>query len=162
MALQEAYRNPGDSGCWTARTYRGSVRVLVTGGAGFIGSHVANRLTAEGHGPLLLDALLPEAHGDGPPPAIGGHELVRGDVRDADLLVRLLSGVDAVCHQAAMVGHGVDPADAPAYAGHNDLGTAVLLAAMYTAGVRRLVLAGSMVVYGPVRAIWSPRCCRSR
>jgi dTDP-L-rhamnose 4-epimerase len=123
------------------------VRVLVTGGAGFVGSHVADRLVADGHEPLLLDALLPQAHGDGPPPELG-HELVRGDVRDAAVLSRLLSGVDAVCHQAAMVGHGVDPADAPAYAAHNDLGTAVLLAAMHAAGVRRLVLAGSMVVYG--------------
>ena len=72
-------------------------------------------------------------------------------MRDADLLTRLLPGVDAVCHQAAMVGHGVDPSDAPDYAAHNDLGTAVLLAAMHAAGVRRLVLAGSMVVYGEGR-----------
>ena len=72
-------------------------------------------------------------------------------MRDADLLARLLPGVDAVCHQAAMVGLGVDPADAPAYAAHNDLGTAVLLAAMHAAGVHRLVLAGSMVVYGEGR-----------
>jgi dTDP-L-rhamnose 4-epimerase len=76
---------------------------------------------------------------------------VVGDVRDGDLLARLLPGVDAVSHQAAMVGHGVDPSDAPAYATHNDLGTAVLLAAMHAAGVRRLVLAGSMVVYGEGR-----------
>jgi len=82
-ALREAYRNAGGSGCRTARTYRGPVRVLVTGGAGFIGSHVADRLAAEGHEPLLLDALLPEAHGDRPPLATDGHELVRGDVRDA-------------------------------------------------------------------------------
>lgn len=127
------------------------MRVLVTGGAGFIGSHVADRLSADGHEPVLLDALLPQAHGDGPPPWLGRHELVRGDVRDADLLGRLLSGVDAVSHQAAMVGHGIDPADAPEYAAHNDLGTAVLLAAMHAAGVRRLVLAGSMVVYGEGR-----------
>ncbi len=126
------------------------MRVLITGGAGFVGSHVADRLVAEGHEPLLLDALLPQAHGDGPPPETG-HELVRGDVRDADLLARLLPGVDAVCHQAAMVGHGVDPADAPGYAANNDLGTAVLLAAMHAAGRRRLVLAGSMVVYGEGR-----------
>jgi dTDP-L-rhamnose 4-epimerase len=127
------------------------VRVLVTGGAGFVGSHVADRLTVEGHEPVLLDALLPQAHGDEPPAGIDRYELVRGDVRDADLLARLLHGVDAVCHQAAMVGHGVDPADAPAYAAHNDLGTAVLLAAMHAAGVHRLVLAGSMVVYGEGR-----------
>ena len=125
------------------------MRVLVTGGAGFVGSHVADRLVAEGHEAVLLDALLPQAHGEIPGP--GPHELVRGDVRDADLLARLLPGVDAVCHQAAMVGHGVDPADAPGYAAHNDLATAVLLAAMHAAGVRRLVLAGSMVVYGEGR-----------
>lgn len=127
------------------------MRVLITGGAGFVGSHVADRLVGEGHESLLLDALLPQAHGDEPPPESDRHELVRGDVRDADLLARLLPGVDAVCHQAAMVGHGVDPADGPEYAAHNDLGTAVLLAAMHAAGLHRLVLAGSMVVYGEGR-----------
>jgi dTDP-L-rhamnose 4-epimerase len=127
------------------------VRVLVTGGAGFVGSHVADRLAADGHEPVLLDALLPQAHGDAPPPWLGDHELVRGDVRDAGLLAELLPGVDAVSHQAAMVGHGIDPADAPDYAAHNDLGTAMLLAAMHAAGVRRLVLAASMVVYGEGR-----------
>ncbi|PBJ64988.1 NAD-dependent dehydratase, partial [Mycobacterium avium subsp. hominissuis] len=69
-------------------------------------------------------------------------------VRDADALAPLLAGVDVVCHQAAMVGAGVDAADAPAYGGHNDLATTVLLAQMFAAGVRRLVLASSMVVYG--------------
>jgi dTDP-L-rhamnose 4-epimerase len=125
------------------------MRVLITGGAGFVGSHVAARLAADGHDVLLLDVLLPQAHGAGG--WVPVHEHVVGDVRDADLLARLLPGVDAVCHQAAMVGHGVDPSDAPAYAAHNDLGTAVLLAAMHAAGVRRLVLAGSMVVYGEGR-----------
>jgi dTDP-L-rhamnose 4-epimerase len=125
------------------------MRVLITGGAGFVGSHVADRLAADGHDVVLLDALLPQAHGTGG--WAPSHEHVVGDVRDEDLLARLLPGVDAVCHQAAMVGHGVDPSDAPAYATHNDLGTAVLLAAMYSAGVRRLVLAGSMVVYGEGR-----------
>ena len=127
------------------------MRILITGGAGFIGSHVADRLAAGGHDVVLLDALLPQAHGGAPPPWAGDHELVVGDVRDAALLARLLPGVDAVCHQAAMVGHGVDPSDAPEYAAHNDLGTAVLLAAMHAAGTERLVLAGSMVVYGEGR-----------
>lgn len=127
------------------------MRVLITGGAGFIGSHVADRLAADGHDVLLLDALLPQAHDGDVPVWVRGHELVRGDVRDAEQLARLLPGVDVVSHQAAMVGHGVDPADAPAYAAHNDLGTAVLLSAMHAARVRRLVLAGSMVVYGEGR-----------
>jgi dTDP-L-rhamnose 4-epimerase len=127
------------------------VRILITGGAGFIGSHIADRLAADGHAVLVLDALLPAAHRDDPPPWSTAHETVHGDVRDADLLDRLLLGVDAVCHQAAMVGHGVDPYDAPAYATHNDLGTAVLLARMHRAGIGHLVLAGSMVVYGEGR-----------
>ncbi|MGH3684756.1 MAG: NAD-dependent epimerase/dehydratase family protein [Pseudonocardiaceae bacterium] len=128
------------------------MRILLTGGAGFIGSHIADLLVADGHSVLLLDAFLPQAHGSGTPPEwVRGHELVHGNVRDAELLARLLSGVDAVCHQAAMVGHGLTPADAPDYAANNDLGTAVLLAAMHTAGVYRLVLASSMVVYGEGR-----------
>jgi dTDP-L-rhamnose 4-epimerase len=128
------------------------VRILITGGAGFIGSHVADLLAAQGHSVLLLDAFLPQAHGSGPPPEwLRGHELVHGDVRDSELLGRLLSDVDAVCHQAAMVGHGLDPSDAPDYTANNDLGTAVLLAGMHRAGVHRLVLASSMVVYGEGR-----------
>jgi dTDP-L-rhamnose 4-epimerase len=122
------------------------MRVLVTGAAGFIGSHVAEALIERDHEVVLLDNLLPKAHGDDA--AFTG---VVGDVRDPALLEDMLAGVDVVCHQAAMVGHGVSPADAPDYALHNDFGTAVLLAAMYEAGVQRLVLASSMVVYGEGR-----------
>ncbi|RKN51168.1 NAD-dependent epimerase/dehydratase family protein [Micromonospora endolithica] len=127
------------------------MRVLLTGAAGFIGSHVADLLATRGHEVVAVDALLPEAHDGELPEWSRRHAPVIGDVRDPDLLDRLLYGVDAVCHQAAMVGHGLDPADAPAYASHNDLGTAVLLAAMHRAGVTRLVLASSMVVYGEGR-----------
>ncbi len=129
-----------------------AMRVLITGGAGFVGSHVADLLTERGHDVRLLDNLLPKAHGGtGAPEWTRAHDLVLGDVRDADLLARLLRGVDLVCHQAAVVGHGLDPSDAPEYASHNDYGTAVLLAAMHVAGVGRLVLASSMVVYGEGR-----------
>ncbi len=127
--------------------------VLVTGGAGFIGSHVADLLARSGHEVRLLDILLPAAHGDGAarPEYLDDHELLVGDVRDPDLLDRALRGVDAVCHQAAMVGLGVGVCDMPDYVSHNDLGTATLLAAMARADVGRLVLAGSMVVYGEGR-----------
>jgi dTDP-L-rhamnose 4-epimerase len=128
------------------------MRVLLTGGAGFIGSHVADLLADRGHEVIVLDSLLPTAHGPGGPPEwTRRHHLVRGDVCDLDLVTGLAGEVDAVCHQAAVVGHGLDPSDAPMYARNNDHGTAVVLAAMHAAGVGRLVLASSMVVYGEGR-----------
>nr|WP_107907697.1 NAD-dependent epimerase/dehydratase family protein [Streptomyces chartreusis] len=111
------------------------MRVLVTGGAGFIGSHVVEALAARGHEPVVYDVLTDPA----------------SDVRDTDAVRRALTGVDAVCHQAAMVGLGTGFADAVEYVSRNDLGTAALLTAMADTGVRRLVLAGSMVVYGEGR-----------
>lgn len=128
----------------------GVMRVLVTGGAGFIGSRIVEQLALRNHTPVVLDALLPAAHRS-PPPRPAGVEWIHGDVRDPELVRQALRGVDAVCHQAAMVGLGKDFADAPAYVGCNDLGTAVLLAAMADVRVERLVLAGSMVVYGEGR-----------
>jgi dTDP-L-rhamnose 4-epimerase len=124
--------------------------VLLTGGAGFIGLHVARVLVDAGHEVRLLDSLHPAAHGPGgaPPSYLDGRHLVVGDVRDRAVVDRALSGVDAVVHQAAMVGMGANIADLPEYVGCNDLGTAVLLAAMAHAGIHRLVLASSMVVYG--------------
>jgi len=124
------------------------VKVLLTGAAGFIGQHVADALRTAGHDVVGLDALLSQAHGTdaGLPPGV-----VRADVREPADLEPLLAGVDVVCHQAAMVGNGVDAQDLPDYATHNDYGTAVLLAAMARAGIGRLVLASSMVVYGDGR-----------
>jgi dTDP-L-rhamnose 4-epimerase len=128
------------------------MRVLVTGGAGFIGSHVVDRLVEDGHDVRVLDALLPAAWGAQPDPTWAADaEVVRGDVGDAATVRECLRGVDAVCHHAAMVGMGVDVQDFPAYAANNDLGTAVLLAAMEAVRARRLVLASSMVVYGEGR-----------
>jgi dTDP-L-rhamnose 4-epimerase len=126
------------------------MRILVTGGAGFVGGHVVDALLAAGHEVRVLDALLPEVHASGWPGHLDGRaERLRADVRE--LPDGALDGIDAVCHQAAMVGLGVDLQDLPAYVGHNDLGTAVLLAAMDRAQIGRLVLASSMVVYGEGR-----------
>jgi dTDP-L-rhamnose 4-epimerase len=124
------------------------VRVLLTGAAGFIGARVAAALTDAGHDVVAIDALLAAAHG--PDAQLPAH-VRRVDVRDAASLAPLLESVDVVCHQAAVVGAGVNAADAPSYAGHNNLGTAVLLAEMFAAGCGRLVLASSMVVYGQGR-----------
>ena len=109
------------------------MRVLVTGSAGFIGSHIVEALDAAGHEVVKLDLV------DG------------ADVRDTDTIRRALRGVDAVCHQAAKVGLDRTVADAPDYVSHNAFGTSVLLAAMAEAGVRALVFASSMVVYGEGR-----------
>jgi dTDP-L-rhamnose 4-epimerase len=122
--------------------------VLVTGGAGFIGSHVVEALVARGDDVTIVDSGHPGAHRTPLPDSIAGIPVRLLDVRDGTALPPLLARTDVVVHQAAMVGLGVDLDDLPEYVGCNDLGTAVLLAAMARAGVRRLVLASSMVVYG--------------
>ena len=128
------------------------MRILVTGGAGFIGSHIVDQLVADGHEVRTLDLLLPLAHAGVPDYLNPSAEFIRGDVADPATISSALAGVDAVCHQAAMVGLGVDFGDAPAYIRHNDLGTGVLLGALAARGFRgRLVLASSMVVYGEGR-----------
>lgn len=125
------------------------MRVLLTGAAGFIGQHVMAQLLEHGHEVRALDSLRPDVHRSGgawrTPPGV---EARVGDVRDAAFMARAVEGVDAVIHLAAKVGLGVDLGDMPDYASSNDLGTAELLAAMARAGVSRLTLASSMVVYG--------------
>ncbi|RDI64481.1 nucleoside-diphosphate-sugar epimerase [Nocardia pseudobrasiliensis] len=201
---------------WRCRSnYPESMRVLLTGAAGFIGSHVHRALCAAGHDVVAVDALLTSVHG---PNASAPEDVSVIDVRDPRALDPLLRGVEVVCHLAAAVPpgavvaetaaaavpavppepevdsatvesepkeasedipeRGTEPATRPArgpepvrgqrdrpparpggpdlqagptYAAHNDLGTAVLLAAMERAGVRRLVLGSSVSVYGEGR-----------
>ncbi len=126
--------------------------ILVTGGAGFIGSFVVEQLCDLGHEVRVLDRLHPGAH-DGVPADLDPRaDWQWGDCCDHTAVARAVDGVDAVCHQAAMVGLGVDLGDAPGYVRDNDLGTAVLLSALHDRRFDgRLVVASSMVVYGEGR-----------
>jgi len=121
------------------------MRVLLTGGAGFIAGHVRPALAAAGHEVVAMDCLHPLAHPGNRTP---DGSFLFGDVRDPDVVATALRGIDVVVHHAAVVGQGVSIVDMPEYVSHNDFGTAVLLAAMARARIRRLVLASSMVVYG--------------
>jgi dTDP-L-rhamnose 4-epimerase len=123
------------------------VRVLVTGGAGFVGSHVLEALTGHGHDVVVLDdgstGSLDLARS-----LVGPDRLVTGDVRDPERVWAAVDGAGAVVHLAARVGLERGPEDLPEYVSRNDLGTAVVLAAAARARVPRVVLASSMVVYG--------------
>lgn len=125
--------------------------ILITGGAGFIGSHLSDQLLAAGHRVRVLDPLEPQVHGpEGRRPSYLDPEveLVTGDVRDPDRVRAALTGVDAVYHLAAMVGVGQSMYRIADYTAINDLGTAVLLDALAKAPVRRLIVASSMSIYG--------------
>jgi dTDP-L-rhamnose 4-epimerase len=118
------------------------VRVLVTGGSGFVGSHVVDVLVDAGHDVVVLDRRPPQYEN-------AGAAYVLADVRDDACWARALDGVDAVSHQAARVGLGRRFSDVTDYVDDNDVGTAVMLRALDRSGFTgRLVLAGSMVVYG--------------
>jgi dTDP-L-rhamnose 4-epimerase len=126
--------------------------ILVTGGAGFVGSHVVEALMAEGHRVRVLDSLA--GHGQVPAHVPAEADFVHGDIRDRAVVARALRGVTHVSHQAGMVGLGTDFLDVADYVSNNDAGTAVLLrelAARQFMG--RLVLASSMVVYGEGRYV---------
>jgi dTDP-L-rhamnose 4-epimerase len=125
--------------------------VLITGGAGFIGSHLADELLAHGYRVRALDNLAPQVHGEGAvPPAYLNPEvdLMVGDVRDPAAVRRALEGVDAVYHLAAIVGVGQSMYEIARYTDVNNVGTAVLLEALIERPVERLVVASSMSIYG--------------
>lgn len=134
------------------------MRVLVTGGAGFIGSHVVDRLVDRGHEAVVLDNLDPQVHGEAAalPPYLERHllagqvELVRGDVRDGDAVTKALAGVDSVVHLAAAVGVGQSMYEPHYYTSVNVDGQGVLMEAMAREPkkYRALVVASSMSIYG--------------
>ena len=125
------------------------MRILVTGGLGFIGSRLVDDLVAADHEVVVLDSVAEHVHEVDPDYRNPEATYLLGDVRDPEAWAGALAGVDAVSHQAARVGLGVSPADVRGYVDDNDAGTAVGLWAMHRAGFSgRLVLASSMVVYG--------------
>jgi len=129
------------------------MKILVTGGAGFIGSHLVEALLAGGHQVRVLDALVAQVH-DGQPPRYLAKEaeFIRGDVSDPALLERALQGVEAIFHQAAEVGVGQSMYEIERYVRANTYGTALLLQALLKARLqgklRKLVVASSMSIYG--------------
>jgi dTDP-L-rhamnose 4-epimerase len=126
-------------------------QILITGGAGFIGSHLADKLLEAGHAVRALDNLTPQVHGKDrrrPTYLDRGVELVVGDVRDPEVVDAALDGVDAVYHFAAMVGVGQSMYRMAEYASANGAGTAVLLEALLSRKVKRLIVASSMSIYG--------------
>ena len=126
-------------------------RILITGGAGFIGSHLADELLHSGHAVKVFDLLCSQVHGaekQSPEYLNPDAELVLGDVRDRAAVQRALQGIDAVYHFAAAVGVGQSMYEVEHYASINDIGTAVLLEALIKRPVERLIVASSMSVYG--------------
>jgi dTDP-L-rhamnose 4-epimerase len=129
------------------------VKILVTGGAGFIGSHLVDALVAAGHSVRVLDNLDPQVHGAGAERPAHLHpkaELLIGDVRDRAAVARALEGVEAVFHEAAAVGVGQSMYQIEHYVSVNAVGAAVLLEGVLERRqqLRKLVVASSMSIYG--------------
>jgi dTDP-L-rhamnose 4-epimerase len=128
-------------------------RVLITGGAGFIGSHLCDELLAAGYQVRLYDSLSPQVHEAGGRPSYlsSEAELLHGDVRDAERLRRALEDIDIVVHLAASVGVGQSMYEIADYVAVNDSGTATLLQLLAERPIRKLVVASSMSIYGEGR-----------
>jgi dTDP-L-rhamnose 4-epimerase len=126
------------------------MRVLITGGAGFLGSYVTDDLLADGHDVRILDSLDPQVHpgGASPPHLSGEAQLMIGDIRSEDAVAAAVEGIDAVVHLAACVGVGQSMYELSRYAGVNTTGTTVLLEALAGRDIERLVVASSMSIYG--------------
>ncbi len=128
-----------------------AARVLITGGAGFIGAHVANELLAHGYRVRALDSLVPQVHGPErrrPEYLSSEVELIVGDIRDPDALSRALIGIDAVIHLVSLVGVGQSMYQIAEYTSVNNFGTATLLQLLSAQPVECLVVASSMSIYG--------------
>ncbi len=126
-------------------------RILITGGAGFVGSHLADALLRAGHHVRIFDNLTPQVHHDGTPDYLSrGVELMSGDMRDLDAVRHALAGIDVVFHLAAAVGVGQSMYEIAHYMGANTQGTANLLQALLGTKLKieKLIVASSMSIYG--------------
>ncbi|HET9529639.1 MAG TPA: NAD-dependent epimerase/dehydratase family protein, partial [Blastocatellia bacterium] len=127
------------------------LNILVTGGAGFIGSHLVDALVGAGHRVRVFDLLVPQVHTAGGPLYLNPEaEFIRGDVCDTELLTRALDRIDVIYHEAAEVGVGQSMYEIQRYVRANDLGTAALLETLIPRRetIRKLVVASSMSIYG--------------
>src|SRR3954452_1168089 len=125
--------------------------VLITGGAGFIGSHLAMELLAHGYHVRALDILAPQVHGPEakrPEYLSEEVELIQGDIRDPQVVERALKGVEAVFHFVALVGVGQSMYQIEHYTSVNNVGTALLLEKVVKSPIKKLIVASSMSVYG--------------
>src|SRR5579872_6668747 len=126
-------------------------KILITGGAGFVGSHLADALLQRGHAVRIFDNLSPQVHGAGAPSYLSKEaELVIGDMRDEDAVRDAIDGIDAIFHLAAAVGVGQSMYQIADYMSSNTQGTAILLQALLDSKnqIEKLVLASSMSIYG--------------
>ncbi|HSU18502.1 MAG TPA: NAD-dependent epimerase/dehydratase family protein [Acidobacteriaceae bacterium] len=133
-----------------------SRQVLITGGAGFVGSHLADGLLRAGHKVRIVDDLTPQVHPSGPPDYLSPEvELIQGDVRDPNRLRDVLAGVDVIFHFAATVGVGQSMYEISRYISVNTLGTAELLQALLDNKLHpeKLIVASSMSIYGEGRYV---------
>lgn len=124
------------------------MKILITGGAGFIGSRLAKALLKDGHFVRILDNLLPQVHGENPKTDFTGCEFIRGDVRDLETVSKAVEEIEIVYHLAAETGVGQSQYEIERYISTNTLGTAVVLQAAANAQIKQFILTSSRAVYG--------------
>jgi dTDP-L-rhamnose 4-epimerase len=124
------------------------MNILITGGAGFVGSHLRRKLVQQGHKVRILDNLLPQVHGDNPDVDFAGVEFVLGDVRNPQVAHSAVADMEIVYHLAAETGVGQSQYEIQRYISTNTLGTAVVLEAAVNAKVKQIIITSSRAVYG--------------
>jgi dTDP-L-rhamnose 4-epimerase len=135
------------------------MNILITGGAGFIGSHLRKKLVQNGHKVRILDNLLPQVHGDKPDVDFADVEFALGDVRNPQAVHSAIADMDIVYHLAAETGVGQSQYEIQRYISTNTLGTAVVLEAAINARVKQIIITSSRAVYG--EGVHRCRSCKS-